>query len=62
VELSFLDRVTLFCKSLYIHKSLEKLDKYEKLKLLDGLEVKMYNKGDFIINEGEEGDYFYIIE
>mmetsp|Transcript_42335 Transcript_42335/g.40574 ORF Transcript_42335/g.40574 Transcript_42335/m.40574 type:complete len:187 (+) Transcript_42335:1148-1708(+) len=32
------------------------------MKLLDGLEVKMYKKEDLIIKEGDEGDYFYIIE
>lgn len=52
IELSFLERVNMFTN----------LDRYEKLKLIDGLESKRFLKGDFIINEGEEGDYFYIIE
>ena len=30
--------------------------------MLDGLETKRGFKGDFLINEGEDGDYFYIIE
>lgn len=38
------------------------LDKYEKLKLIDGLESKDLVKDEFIIQEGEEGDYFYILE
>lgn len=38
------------------------LDRYEKLKLIDGLEPKKYNKGEYIVKEGDEGEYFYIIE
>jgi cAMP-dependent protein kinase regulator len=38
------------------------LDKYEKLKLLDGLEAKRFLKNDYIVVEGQDGDYFYIIE
>lgn len=38
------------------------LDKYEKLKLIDGLESYEFNKNDYIIKEGEEGDLFYILE
>ena len=30
--------------------------------MIDGLETKKLFKGDFVINEGEEGDYFYIVE
>jgi cAMP-dependent protein kinase regulator len=52
ISLGFLERVPLFVN----------LDKYEKLKLIDGLESKEYQKGDYIITEGEEGDNFYIIE
>ena len=52
ISLGFLERVPLFSN----------LDKYEKLKLIDGLESKEMVKGDFIIKEGEEGDYFYILE
>lgn len=52
IELSFLDKVDLFVN----------LEKYEKLKLIDGLELKKFPKGDFIFKEGEQGEYFYIIE
>ncbi|CDW80229.1 camp-dependent protein kinase regulatory subunit [Stylonychia lemnae] len=52
IELSFLDKVDLFAK----------LERYEKLKLIDGLEPKKYYQTDFIFEEGEDGDYFYIIE
>lgn len=32
------------------------------MKLIDGLESKNFTKGEYIIKEGEDGDYFYIIE
>jgi len=32
------------------------------MKLIDGLEVKYFAKGQAVIKEGEEGNYFYIIE
>ena len=38
------------------------IDRYQKLKLIDGLKAAKYQAGDFIINEGEKGDDFYIIE
>lgn len=52
VEVGFLNNVTL----------LSKLDRYEKLKLLDGLEVMYFARDQKIITEGEEGNYFFIIE
>lgn len=52
VEVGYLDKVDL----------LAKLDRYEKLKLLDGLEAMYFAKGQNIIVEGEQGNYFYIIE
>eukprot|EP00347_Sterkiella_histriomuscorum_P018959 403343503 len=52
IELSFLDKVDMF----------ENLERYEKLKLIDGLEPRKYLMGNFIFKEGEQGDYFYIIE
>lgn len=52
IELGFLERVPL----------LQNLDKFDKMKLIDGLEVKYFAKGQNIITEGEEGNYFYIIE
>jgi cAMP-dependent protein kinase regulator len=44
-ELGFIQRVDLF----------RNLDKYEKLKLLDGLKVQWFKKGDAIIRAGEQG-------
>ena len=38
------------------------LDKYDKLKLLDGLKVHWFKKSDSIVVEGERGQMFYIIE
>lgn len=40
----------------------DKLDKYKKIKLLDGLQVIYYNKEDVIIHENDHGNHFYIIE
>ena len=52
LEVGYLDNVEL----------LAKLDRYEKLKLLDGLEAMYFAKNQNILHEGEEGNYFYIIE
>lgn len=41
---------------------LAELDGYERAKLCDCLETKFYNKNDYIIKEGEEGDRFYFIQ
>lgn len=38
------------------------MDKYKKMKLLDGLEEITFNKDDVIIKENEHGESFYIIE
>jgi cAMP-dependent protein kinase regulator len=38
------------------------MERYDKLKLLDGLEAKRYLKGDTVLKEGDEADNFYIIE
>ena len=43
-------------------KIFEQITRYEKLKLLDGLEVKNYDAGEVIIRQGDPGDYFYIVE
>lgn len=51
-ELGFLDNVDLF----------KKLDKYEKLRLLDGIKVQWFNKTEAIVRAGERGEMFYIIE
>lgn len=51
-ELGFLQNISIF----------RNLDKYEKLKLLDGLKVQWFKRGDAIVREGERGEMFYIIE
>jgi CRP-like cAMP-binding protein len=37
------------------------MDPYERSKLGDALKEERYKKGDFIIQEGQIGDKFYII-
>lgn len=38
------------------------LDKYEKLKLLDGIKSQWFHKSEAIIRAGERGEMFYIVE
>ena len=38
------------------------LEKYEKLKLIDGLKVVQFSAGECILNEGDKGENFYIVE
>lgn len=51
-QFGFLESIKLFSN----------LDKFQKLKLVDGLKVITLNKGEFIIKEGDQGKEFYIIE
>lgn len=48
----FLDQVKLFSS----------LDKFQKLKLIDGLQSITFFKGEAIFREGDQGEEFYIIE
>ena len=41
---------------------LDQLDSEQKLKIADVLKPIDFHSGDFVINEGEEGDKFYLIE
>ncbi len=52
IRLHFLDNMKVF----------EKMDRYKKLKLLDGLEVQYFNKDNTVVKENEKGEYFYILE
>lgn len=52
IRLQFVDNIKIF----------EKMSRYEKIKLLDGLEVQYFEAEDVIVKEGETGEYFYIIE
>jgi cAMP-dependent protein kinase regulator len=47
-----------FLKSVEI---LSSVDPYELSQIADALKTSYYNKGDFVIREGEIGDVFYII-
>jgi CRP-like cAMP-binding protein len=38
------------------------LDKFQKLKLVDGLKEIEVEPGEVIIREGDQGEEFYIIE
>ena len=38
------------------------MDTYERMHVCDGLKSEKFEEGDVIINEGEEGDRFYMIE
>jgi len=49
---AFLDKVPI----------LNSLSEMEKMQLADALKVKIYNKGDCIIKEGDDGDDFFIVE
>ena len=52
IRLQFLDNIKVF----------EKMDRYKKIKLLDGLEVQHHAKESVIVKENEIGEYFYMIE
>lgn len=52
IRLQFIDKIKVF----------EKLSRYEKIKLLDGIEVQYFEEGNIIVTEGDVGEYFYIIE
>ena len=43
-------------------KLFDSLDKFQKLKLVDGLQQITLNKGEFVLKEGEDGEEFYVIE
>jgi cAMP-dependent protein kinase regulator len=41
---------------------LSTLDNYEREKICDCLETRIYNQGEYVIKEGESGDEFYLIQ
>ena len=47
---------------LFVDIRLDQLDKFQKLKLVDGLQTLNLVKGEFVLKEGEDGDDFFIIE
>ncbi|KAJ3064622.1 cAMP-dependent protein kinase type II-beta regulatory subunit [Podochytrium sp. JEL0797] len=43
-------------------KLLSSLEAYERVKIADALESKIFNEGDVVIRQGDVGEEFYIIE
>jgi cAMP-dependent protein kinase regulator len=41
---------------------LKAMDPYERSSLADAFKEKIYKPGEFIIQEGEEGHIFYLVE
>ena len=52
ISLEYLDKVELF----------RPIENFEKMMLIDGLKVVNFSDGDMIIQKGEDGDLFYIME
>lgn len=52
ISLEYLDKVELF----------QGLERYSKLKLIDGLKVVNMIGGEFVFHQGDTGDHFFIIE
>ena len=52
VQLGFLENIKLFAS----------LNKFQKLKLVDGLTKVEVKQGEMVIKEGDQGEEFYIIE
>ena len=52
IEPTFLDNIDIF----------QKLDRYDKIKLIDMLNTKVLRNGDYVFREGDIGDCFYMIE
>jgi cAMP-dependent protein kinase regulator len=53
---------TMYSKFLEKVEVLQQLSVYERLTIADALTPKQYSEGDVILNEGDEGFEFYIIE
>eukprot|EP00455_Lapot_gusevi_P044843 TRINITY_DN565_c0_g1_i7.p1 TRINITY_DN565_c0_g1~~TRINITY_DN565_c0_g1_i7.p1 ORF type:complete len:682 (-),score=261.92 TRINITY_DN565_c0_g1_i7:417-2462(-) len=41
---------------------LASLDRYERAKIADALTERVFEAGEYVLRQGERGDYFYIIE
>ena len=52
ISLEYLDSCALF----------KELERYEKLKLIDGLKIVNFCAGDYIFHQGDKGENFFIIE
>ena len=68
LQAGFLNDIKLFGKSIFLvkinftFKKTDSLDKFQKLKLVDGLQTIQLEKKDFVLREGDDGEEFYIIE
>ena len=64
LQAGFLDQINLLSKLNFISNFFvaETLDRFQKLKLVDGLKEIEVEPGDVIIREGDQGEEFYIIE
>lgn len=40
----------------------DNLDRYKKIRLLNGIQIFHFNKDEVIVTENEIGEFFYIIE
>lgn len=38
------------------------MDRLDKLRLIDGLEVKQMGPGEYVFHEDDKGDHFFVIE
>jgi cAMP-dependent protein kinase regulator len=65
-RVEFLNRIPLFGKFLTIFILIifftDELDKFQKLKVADGMVPHSFNKNDLILTEGDQGQDFYLIE
>lgn len=52
------DKYDSFMSSVEI---LQSMDPYERMKLSDAIKIENFNKGDYVITEGDSGDKFYIV-
>jgi cAMP-dependent protein kinase regulator len=52
LNLQYLDSVPL----------LSKLETFEKIRLIDGLQQRTYTHGEFVVRENEPGEEFFVIE
>ena len=60
----FLNSTELFGKYFLVSNLffIDPLDKYQKMKLIDGLQEIDMVYGEFVFHQGDEGHEFYIIE
>ena len=62
IAFSTLRKRSLNLQTLQKVQILNQLDQFEKLKLIDGLKLETFSANQFVFNEGDQGESFYIIE